>query len=313
MTRAFVQLAETVSIDPPEGGIVRSSSANVRAPSVMPITPSGPGFGPLYVGVPSGSVCTLSEVSFLPGSDDDGGLPLIGLGVAAAPAPGPDDSEPSASRRGVLALVASILAAGVGSAATDSDLVALNIAELEVKQTDGPIAIRVLDIVSDVLPTSTEILVDAASTRVGQIADPEEGVIIPKSTSGTVKIYLRDSESRLSKLLAWARGLVASDDEVEFTRTLSQPAADFTEGTFVKLSGHPALVEPVKATNPARSRLTIGSTDIPHSDEDATSEAGAYGVFDGSLVYEVGPNPPNSDEWALRTRLGLLAEVEHKL
>jgi len=166
--------------------------------------------------------------------------------------------------------------------------------------------IRVLDVVDQVLPTTAEIMVDVEDARVGEIAEPSEGVTLPASTSGAISIYLRDSRGRLDRLLAWASGVVGDDETIKYARELPEKASKYTEGQFVKLTEHPALVAPVEEAGAAGTVLKIGNTEVPHNDDDEATEVGSYGVFDDALVYEVGASPPASKQWTLQTRLGLI-------
>lgn len=327
MSRAYVQFPTGATVDIPKGGLIRSAGNKVFAPALMACTPTGVGFGPLYVGVPdSGNYCSISQLSFLP-DEDDGGDGFLFFGIAAGGSKAasnrtkresrveaPDDDHQS-TRRDVLALAGATLAAAAvgpvkGAAQTD-DLAALHIAELKVTALTAPLTIRVLDVVDKVLPATTEILVDAEESRVGEISEPSTGVTLPANTTGKISVYLRDSRGKLSRLLAWASGVVGGDEEITYSRELPKQASEYDEGVFVKLSEHPALVDPVEEAGSGETVLTVGNTTIPHNDQGA-SEAGSYGIFDGQLIYEVGPNPPASAEWALRTRLGRLAAVSEK-
>lgn len=328
MTRAYIQLGEGVTFDTPKGGKIRSGSSDVMAPSAIHYTQTGVSFGPLYVGIPDGgSVCTLDRVAFLPDDDDgDDGFLIFGITAGGSseyvrrnsgngePTAEPPDDELSATRRSMLALAVTIigaaLAGGRVAAQNGDDLVALNIAEIDISKLDSPITIRVLDVIDDVLPPSTEIMVDADEARVGEIGDPSEGVTMPAETTGTVSIYLRDSMGKLDRLLAWAKG-IGGDEEITFARELDQKASKYDEGKFITLTEHPALVEPVRESGPSETVLTVGNTVIPHQD-DGASEAGSYGVFEDSLIYELGPNPPASAAWELQTRLGTLAAIRTK-
>jgi|GEM_PF-3493721 len=316
-SRAYVHLPELVGIDSPNGGVVRSSGESVYAPSTVLPTPTGVALGPLHLGVPEASTCSISALTYLPSEEDDGDGWLI-FGVAGGGAVGATEADvegPSMRRREVLGLAVATL--GALAAATrpvagqedddsSDDVVALEIARLTIDATDGPVKLRVLDVVDEVLPPTTELLVDAAATRVGKIDEPSEGVVLKPDVTGEVSVYLRDSRGRLDRLLAWVRGALDRDETIVYARELPQEAAAYAVGEFVTLSSHPALVEPVRESGADGTELRINATEIPHQEDADDSEVGSYGVFDDALIYEPGPNPPASAQWELETRLGLL-------
>jgi hypothetical protein len=306
---SYARAPETVTFQPQEGGMVRSGSDEVLAPEQLSITPSGTAFGPLEAGVAEGGMLTLDRVRFGPGESDDGGL-LFGAGALAIGSTKASDT--STTRRGVLALVAATVLAGAatqrGAAQSDDEEVTLRVGELEVAKTTAPIRIRVIDIVDDVLPSTTELLVDAAGTRVGTISEPSEGVSLPADTTGTVRVYLRDSRGQFAQLLAWANSFLSFDEPITFRREFpdGKQASDYSEGEFVRLTRHPSIIGPVEDQGPEATVLTIGNTDIPH-EEEGGDEAGAWALFDGSMVYEPGPNPPAASEYEVRVGVGALS------
>lgn len=311
-TRAYVPLPKYANVEIPKGGDIRASGNKVYAPAVLACMQTGVGFGPLFIGVPKGGGCSLDRINFLPSDGDGGGFITLGVaagGGAVAAGRGPDQSDSEGegathTRRAILGLAASVLAASAVGPATASDgTVALNIAEFELTDSTAPMRVRVLDAVDNVLPQTAEILVDAEESRVGEISSPSDGVILPGGTTGTVSVYLRDSRGNLSRLLAWAKGAFSPDETIEYSGTLPKKANKYSEGQFIKLSEHPAVIGPVEEHGHEKTAVNIGPATIPHQDTES-SDAGSYGVFDGALVYEVGPAPPESDEWQMRTRLG---------
>lgn len=307
--RRFASLPESAAINPSRGGVVRSGG-NIYAPLAVAVSPTDVGLGPVAVGVPDGGGVTVSELTYVTQQESGGGLPLIGVTIAGMPAPGEDEKDPPVTRRLLLGLVAGLLATGSAKAASD-DTVTIGLAEFTIDDATAPVSVRVADIVDKVLPTSTEILVDATGTRVGKVVKPAEGVTLPADTRGTVTVYLKDSRGVLGRLLAWARSVVGDSVQgITFERRLSKSAALFETGSLVKLSSHPAIVDPVASGDPDETRLRIGSTTIPHQDSDKQSDVGGYGVFESSLVYEVGESPPDSDKWTLTTNLDLLTQAK---
>jgi hypothetical protein len=282
MSQAYAKYPERTTFDLPDGGLVRSGG-DVFAPNLTAVTPVDVAFGPVAIGTPSGSLTTVSDLSYATGQEDDG-LPLIGVGILAAgtaqeagvdrdsvPEPTPN---PSTTRRAFLGLAAGILATSGSAMAQSDETVRLGLARFSVDDATGPLSVRVLDIVDEVLPTGTEILVDAAGTRVGKVAEPGAGVTLSKEVRGEVTVYLQGSKGLLERLLAWIRSFVGGDAGVTFARQLPKPAAEYDAGTIVDLSSHPSLVAPVEAGAPDEIRLRIGSSTIPHESESSGSELG---------------------------------------
>lgn len=312
--RAFVPLPKNAGIaNIPTGGKVRAAGDSVLAPETLGVTETGVAFGPIELGVPAGGVCNLESLTFGPGeSDDDGFLAMAAVGgsaPAAASRTNSGDKETKHSqptRRGVLtALVATATAATLSkrAGASEDELVTLNLAKFDLAEPNAPVTVTVLDIVEEVLPPSTDILVDQEATRVGDITSIGEGVTL-EQTAGTVRIYIRDTLGKLAQLLAWVKSIVPSDASLTYRRPLPDDtkASEYEEDEFVRLTSHPAIVGPIEEADPDRTILMIGNTKIPHVDA-ADNEAGAWALLDGTLVYEVGSNPPAVSEWDVTTRL----------
>lgn len=219
------------------------------------------------------------------------------------------------TRRDTLGLFGAI-AAGIGLAATGTDTasaneeVTISLATVTVEDVDGPWSLRVLDLVDDVLPPTTELLVDQDGTRVGSVSDATERTDI-QPDSGEVRIYVRDSLGNLTRLLAWVSSFLNVDDELRWERTLpnGNRASDYDEGDIIRLTEHPAIVTPVDEAGHRSTRLTIGETEIPHHDENGSDEPGEWDILGDAIVYEPGSNPPASSEWSIETRLGPIART----
>lgn len=314
MTRSFIPLPEGTGIEGiPNGGKIRSASDGVLSPETLGITDTGVSFGPIHLAVPEGGVLNLESMSFLPGEDSGGdGLLAVTAGggaVAATKVTNPETQleKRTHTRRGVLTFLGAVLAAASiadpATAQDEDDLIALNIAKFDIQEPDVPVTVTVLDIVEAVLPPTTEILVDQVEARVGTVADEGEGVTL-RQVGGPVRIYIRDTLGRLQQLLAWAKSFFPEDSSLTYQREFpnGNKASDYSEDEFVRLSSHPAIINPIEKSGPERTVFTINSTEIPHIDNGG-DEGGAWDVLDGTLVYEVGPNPPASSEWAVTTRL----------
>ncbi|ELY68838.1 hypothetical protein [Natrinema versiforme] len=311
MTRAFIPLPESAAItDIPEGGTLRSNSDDLHAPETLRVTNTGVAFGPVHLGFPAGGLLNLERMTFLPGEGEDnsdGLLAVTAAGGAGVASTRGEDTDTSHTRRGLLTFLGALLAAAAvadpASAQDEDELVTLNIAEFEIAEPiDTPVSVAVLDTVDAVLPTTAEILIDQSEARVGEIADGGESVVLNQEP-GTVSIYVRDTRGRIAQLLAWAKSFLPEDTSLTYMRELEQPASEYETDSFVRLSSHPAIVEPVRESNGDRTVLTIGNTEIPHGDGDTDSEAGVWNLLDDALVYEAGENPPAATEWTIETRL----------
>lgn len=310
MTRAFADLPQTASIDAPEGGIIRANDDGVYAPESIYATETGAAFGPVHLETPEQSVCNLNNLTFLPGEDDDSGwlsvAAVAGTGAAAEHRDTPDPPGSDTTRRGVLTLLVAILGAAAitdTASADEDELITLNVAELELEEPEAPVTLALLDVAENVLPPTTDVLVDQENARVGTIADAGEGVTL-RQVEGPVRIYIRDTLGRLTQLLAWARSFLPEDSSLTYRRTFpnGNQASDYEPNEFVRLTSHPAIVDPIREADADRTVFEINSTEIPHID-DGASEAGAWTLLDDTLIYEVGENPPAEDEWQVTTRL----------
>lgn len=326
-----IEFDRETGIQPPNGGTVWFNGTGSEIPDTFGRTPTGALFGPLELGVPSGAELEIESVTFAPGDGaadgGDGILPITVVGAAATvPVAGPLDSESldkdrsekpttrDLSRRGVLTLLTALGGAAALAhpvAGDDDELVTLSIAKIDVADVDAPFTVRVLDLVDAVLPDTTEVLVDQDATRVGEITDPNEPVIL-QDEPGEVRIYIRDSIGVLAQLLAWARSLFSSDSSLAFSRTFpdDKDAADFEESQFVTLTEHPAIVEPVVESGPERTVFEIGTEPVPHVDE-GTNELGGWDIVGDALIYDVGENPPSMSEWTITTQLNFVQALRH--
>ncbi|MFC6720894.1 hypothetical protein ACFQGT_00410 [Natrialbaceae archaeon GCM10025810] len=315
-----IQFDKPVGIDVPEGGEVFWNGEESRLPETFGRTPTGALLGPIEFGVPQGGTLELEDLTFMPGEDDDSWLSLSTTApFAAAPVAANSETAESVTlgRRGVLTLIGAIagatMVAGPAVAQEDEDdTISLHVATATVESADAPWSIRILDIVDEVLPPSTEILVDQDATRVGKIAEADEAVTLRPET-GEVRVYIRDSLGMLTQILAWARSFLPGDTSLTFRRTFpdGNQASDYEVGEYVKLTEHPAIVNSVEDSGQDRTVFTIGDTQIPHVDEGETTEAGAWDLVGDGLVYEVGENPPAEEEWEVRTDLSLLQSIRY--
>jgi hypothetical protein len=313
-------------IEIPDGGTLQWSG-NGEVPETFGTTRTGAILGPLEFGIPPDGTLDVSNVQFTPGEpeeDDESsflGVSVLtaGAGTAAATAaaapreradrPGLDSEVTRRSVLGLAAAIAGSLALGGTAVAQEDEQVTLTVATIDVEEVSDPYSIRVLDIVDDALPPTTELLIDQEGTRVGGIGSADERLDM-QPESGKVRIYVRDSVSNFSRLLAWVRSFAEFDESIAFSRTLpaDNQASDYDEETIIRLTEHPAIVEAIKSSGPEATRLTINSTEIPHVD-DGPSEPGAWDILGDSFIYEVGPNPPAASEWTVETRLSYTQQL----
>lgn len=311
----------------PEGGIVRWSGDG-GVPATFGTTRTGAILGPLELAVPPGTTLDAGEIVFAPEEPSGSGFftsislfsaggAAIGAGALAAASPTETDSDQrtdagdttAVTRRGVLGLIGATAVGLLSTRAAADEQVTLSVATIDVEAVDGPFSVRVLDLVDAVLPPTSELLIDHSGTRVGTVASPDERVEMQPET-GQVRVYLRDSVSNLTALLAWMRSFVDFDDTIEFSRTFphGNQASDYEEGSFVTLTEHPAIVGAVDDAGRDATRLVINNTTIPHID-DGTSEAGAWDRIGEGIMYEAGTNPPAEEEWTLQTRLSFTDQL----
>ena len=321
MTRPYMTLANPpAALDIPTGGHLVVTGDDVRIPVMGAATATGGGFGPVHLGVPEESYVEVERVSFQPGDDPSSGLFSVVFPVGAAGAGAKaahshnedlaaDAEQPDVSRRAVLGAAVGLVTAGAISAGglAQDELVTLRVAEVDVGTATAPLHVSILDLVDEVLPTSTELIVDVSGTRTGEIADPATGVTIgaDRVTDATVEVYLRDSLGKVAQLLAWARGLLPGGSKVTYSRSFPDDtvASDYSEGEFVTLTEHPAILEPIEEGDPKEVELVIGSTVIPHESE-GTNGAGAWSTFDGGIIYKAGSDPPASGDYTITVGLG---------
>lgn len=325
MSRPFIKIkSPPIAFDIPTGGYFAVLGEEVEIPVTVACTDTGVGVGPVHVGVPEGDHATVNRVDFTSDEDDDGGwfsLSVAGgsAGAAAtAPRRGTEDEgsdPPNATRRSVIGAAAGLVTAGfvgVSSVAAEEELVTLTLAEFEFTEVSGPIHVSVLDIVDEVLPQTTDLIVDVDGARTGEFAEPGVGTTIAAEAAakGPIRVYLRDSVGKLAQLLAWARGALPGSADVTYTRTFPDgtKASDYSEGEFVRLTEHPSIVEPVVENDPKETKLVVGSTRIPH-EGDGVDGVGAWSVFSDSLIYEVGPDPPAASDYEITIGLGIIEQI----
>lgn len=320
MSNEFKSLPSGIVLELPDGGPIHVTDGDVESPTRTTLTDVGCEFGPLDIS-PSGYL-GLSDLTYLPG--EGGGWISFGVagatGLAGERTLRDDDldsefdaqrgdipSQPTPTRRGVISVFGALAIAAVGTgtvAAADSDdQVTISLVEFAVSEIKAPVTVSVIDSVDNVLPTTTEVLVDQEGVRTGSISEPDEDISL-RQESGEVSIYLRDSRSKLEELLAWVLGWIPRDESLTYRRTFPDGnlASDYDQGEFVRLTSHPAIVDPIRESVHESTVLKVGNTEIPHS-EQGSSEAGVWSNLDDSLIYEVGPNPPASDQWSVTTKL----------
>ncbi|QCC57192.1 hypothetical protein [Natrinema thermotolerans] len=313
MTRAYIHLPEQTAVtDLANGGTIAAAGPDVYAPERLGIADTGVAFGPVLIETPPGGVAPLESLTFLPGSDSGGGLLAVGAPAAVAAS---DDETTATTRRGVLTFLAAVLGAAAvadTAGAADDELVTLNVAKCELAEPTAPVTVSVIDAVADVLPPTSEILIDQQNARVGKIVDQGEGVTL-RQTAGPVRIYVRDTVGNLSQLLAWVKSFLPADSSLTYSRPFpdGKAASDFAEDEFVRLSSHPTIVGPIEASEQDRTILSIGDATVPHAD-DGGIDVGAWSLLDGTLIWEVGPDPPDATDWSVRTRLSAWQSIEHE-
>lgn len=315
--------SQQIGIEIPDGGTLQWSGDG-EVPETIGTTRTGAILGPLEFAIPPDGALDVSEVLFTPGEPDDDsaffGLSVLaasGVGTAGTTAAAPreavkmPDVDSAVTRRTVLGLLAAIAGslAVADTAVAQEEQVTLTVATIQVADASDPYSIRVLDIVDSALPPTTDLLIDQEGMRVGGIGSADERLDM-QPEAGEVRIYVRDSVSNLTRLLAWAKSFADIDDSIAFSRTLpnGNQASDYSEETIIRMTEHPAIVDAIKDAGPNATRLTINSTTIPHVD-DGASEPGAWDILGDAFIYEVGANPPAASEWTVETRLSFTQQL----
>lgn len=317
----------------PQGGVISLTGNPPRLAGVerTTTTPEGTAFGPVHVAVPNEepadehTVVAIENLRFAPAGDDGSGgllgLALVG-GAAAARPPNRDcGDEPAATRRQVLGslgatVAAASLTAGV-SAADTADVEMLALAELDIMRVDAPVWIGLLGIIDDVLPVDSEVHLNMDGARLESLpavenpltTDLTHGDTVAAGETGTVQLAVSSHLGSIERLLVWANGILARDQEVQMTVGLETSPELLREGTETVLSGHPAIVGPAQRTGGSGAVVTIGGTSVPHADERLGKDRGHYEVRYDELVYVVGSDPPDGTTAELRFRTGRIAEV----
>lgn len=313
MTRAFIPIPDGTGITGLEnGGALKASSDEVYVPELLGVTDDQTGvtLGPLQLEIPEGGGLALDSLTFAPGDEPSSGF--LAATVVATPLAATDEET---TRRGALTFMAALLGAATMATTTtadDTDLVTLRVAEFEIADITAPATVTLVDIVDAVLPPSAEVLIDQQNARVGKIADAGEGVTL-RQTTGPVRVYIRDTLGRLAQLLAWAKSFLPSDASLTYRRPFpdGKSATDFDPDEFVRLTSHPSIVSPIEAADEGRTILSVGGDEAPHSDDGGNS-IGSWSLLDGTLIYEVGDDPPDADEWEVTTRLSAWQSFQHE-
>lgn len=315
MTRAFIHVPESVGVhDLSDGGAIRASGDEVYVPELLGVTDTGVTLGPLSLELPSGGGLSIESLSFDPGKDGGGGF----FAATAAGVPAVALADEETTRRGALTLAAAILGAATlaRSASADTgdedELVTLRVATLEISDITAPVRLTLVDAVEEVLPPTAEVLIDQENARVGKMSAAGEGVVL-RQTEGPVRVYVRDSLGRLDQLLAWVRSYLPSDTSLTYRSSFpdGKLASEFEEDEFVRLTSHPSIIGPMEDADTDRTVVSINDHVVPHADNGG-NDIGSWSVLDGTVIYEVGKDPPDAEEYEIRTRLSAWQSIKHE-
>jgi len=240
---------------------------------------------------------------------------VLGLSLGGAAAADADPDDVTVTRRQTIGVMASALAlGGAATASAQEDTTQIKFAEFDLTRADGPVHVGVLPIVDNALPadTSLRLSVDGAQRHEWTPTSDDvagETIVLPDDRPRTVKVYAEGGVGQIDKLLAWARGFLASGDELKATLELPRNPADMSEGETVVIDDHPAFVETVRKDNGEESIVTIGGESIPHEDEPFGHDRGVYRTKDSVLEYVAGSEPPDGQLVQLRLRAGRIASM----
>lgn len=337
MTRTYPTIdgGESSCFLTPKGGVISLTGDTPRVAGLERITttPRGVAFGPLQVSTPDlaedddHTVAAIENLRFAPtqsGDDDsllswgdDGGnetatAGVLGLAIGGTAA---TDDETRITRRQTIGVLAGALALG-GTAATASaeEPEQIKFAEFDLARADGPVHVSVLDIVDNALPAGTELTlaVDGAQRHEWTPTDDSNGetVVLAGDEPKRVKVYAEGGVGQVKALMAWAKGILASGDEIKATLELPKTPTDMEEGDAVVIDDHPAFVETVRRDEGEESIVTVGGESIPHDEERWGRELGYYRVSeDDALEYVCGTDPPDGTIVELRLRAGRIANM----
>jgi len=341
MTRTYPTIdgGESSCFLTPDGGVVSLTGEPPRIAGLERITttPQGVAFGPLRIATPDlaeqdgHTVAAIENLRFAPTQDeDDESLlswgsddnttetntttsGLLGLSLTGAAA---DADETQLTRRQTIGVMAGALALGTTTASAQSDTEQIKFAEFDLARADGPIHIGVLPIVDNALPADTELTlaVDGAQRHEWTPTDDAtangETVVLSGDEPKRAKVYAEGGVGQAKALMAWAKGILASGDEIKATLELPKAPADMQEGESVVIDDHPAFVETVRRDEGEESVVTLGGESIPHDAETWGRERGYYQVSeDDALVYVRGTDPPDGTIVELRLRAGRIASM----
>ncbi|WP_226043302.1 hypothetical protein [Natrinema sp. DC36] len=328
----------------PQGGVISLTGDTPRIAGLERITttPRGVAFGPLQISTPAETdaetdedtdtetaedehtVAAVENLRFAPTQsgddsllswgDDDGNETTTGLLGLAIGGTAATSDDVQVTRRQTIGVLAGALALG-GTAATASaqEPEQIKFAEFDLARADGPVHVSVLDIVDNALPAGTELTlaVDGAQRHEWTPTDDSNGeTVVLEDSPKRVKVYAEGGVGQVKALMAWAKGILASGDEIKATLELPKAPTDMEEGDAVMIDDHPAFVETVRRDEGEESIVTVGGESIPHDEERWGRELGYYRVSeDDALEYVCGTDPPDGTIVELRLRAGRIASM----
>lgn len=351
MTHATL-LPDGTGVELPAGGLISVvGDDGAIAPGRLGIMDDGVAFGPVALalasdGIGDGAdgdddepVLSLTDLRWTPADGVGMDAWLFGVGVTGVTALGAatDDDEdieqhnPRLSRRATLSAAASLIAlSAVSSTAranedgdedADDDLV---IARATVERADVPYWVGVLDVVDRALPFSSDIGILVDGARVESVTDPGydhagNGYSLAAGTTGEVEVRLKDAVRYRDRAVAWMRGLLYSDEEIELSYKLPDDASELEPGETIDITQNRAVVAAAADTEGSGTVVQLGAHGIPHATNRWGVDRGTFAVErhrrggTETLVYEVGKDSPSHDELTIRFHAGRIASTLDRL
>ncbi|QIO25422.1 hypothetical protein [Haloarcula sp. JP-L23] len=330
-TDPALALSGTFGYDTPEAGTV-VFDGRTQAPEAVGLTTHGFATGPVEVSPYHNSTTVVRDLSYGAseggffdgwGSDDgdgedgddgdDGGFftsALAAVGLSRTRAKEDDEHEGITRREfakaaGGLAILGGGLAA---QASAQSDTV--SIARFDLRNPEG-CRFRIRDLGPGYLPTDGLYYVliggmDYAETQGGSSGSADLPPD-PKNTFREVEIA-----TSADSILAGVKESIGKKT-LSYEFDLSTSPAEASAGTQLTLSDHPLLVAATLRSGPSATTLDVGGEAVPHRTEARDKPEGYYYVDAGTLVYQVGPEPPPGTAATFEIYTGSIGETKNDI
>lgn len=289
-----------------------------EAPRAIGLTTHGIAIGPIELSAYTDSTAKIKDLQYGAqesgffdgwGSDSDSDWFASGAAGAAvaSTAREPDEANPIMSRRnlllsgGIALLGASYVSASEATAESQ-----ISVARFELTDNPGGLRVRVRDIAPDFLPTDAiyYVMVDGMDYAEFQ-GGGQSGDIPPIPQDGSWNVEI---QTDAPDLMADVRRHMG-EKELEYRFTLAQRPSEASIGTRLTITDHPMIREATLRAGADATTLEVGDEAVPHQSESRSNEVGWYGVRDGEVVLNVGPDPPSDNQAVMTVYAGILEET----